>query len=195
MTTPFRLESSRLYIHRFEPTTEHADFLVKLYNTPLFIAGEGDTGINTTEKALRQIKDGFIGKAFAKNGHGPYLISLNDRTLIGSVTIMRGDYLAPDIGFALLPEYTKQGYAKEAGLRLIEYATQSKEEGGLGYPGVFVFTSNKNEKAKKLSESLGLEYRGVYPLQAFGGHPSAVYASKSMVEDLKVYGITEEKSE
>ncbi|KAK8843922.1 hypothetical protein IAR55_006714 [Kwoniella newhampshirensis] len=195
MSTTFRLESERLYIIRFEPTDAHAEFLVKLFNTPLFIAGEGDTGINTTEKALHQIRDGFIGKAFEKNGHGPYLISLHDGTLIGNVTMMRGDYTAPDVGFALLPEYTGQGYANEAALRLIEYATTSRESGGLGYAGVFGFTSNKNAKSKKAMERLGLENRGAYPLEAFGGHPSAVYVTKGMDEDLTVYGIKEGRLE
>ncbi|KAK8090885.1 Acyl-CoA N-acyltransferase [Apiospora phragmitis] len=137
---------------------------------------------------------------------------------IGILTLMRGShYTVPDCGFALLPTYAGKGYATEAGRRLVQYATDPKKpttttsttseaaaasaeydeddddvprEGqGLGLEGVFGFTSSNNADSRKVCERLGLEFRGVYPLEAFGGAPSAVFALPGMEADLSVYGI------
>ncbi|ORX34582.1 acyl-CoA N-acyltransferase [Kockovaella imperatae] len=179
---PIKLESDRLVISRFLPTEEHAEFLVKLYNTPEFIAGEGNTGIDTTEKGLKALHS--MSDRFDKYGHGVYVVSLKDTsTLVGSVSLMIGDYRAPDIGFALLTEYTKKGYATEAAKRVMQHA---KED--LGYDGVFGFASPTNEHSRKALERLGMEYRGTFSLEAFGNQDSVVYTMQGMGE-LEQYGI------
>jgi len=71
---------------------------------PLFITGRGKTGIDSPEKALNKI-NGFFAAQFDKIGHVTYLISLKNREMIGTVTLMRGDDTVPDIGFAL-SQYT-----------------------------------------------------------------------------------------
>ncbi|KAK8033348.1 GNAT family acetyltransferase [Apiospora marii] len=134
---------------------------------------------------------------------------------VGMVTLMRGaHYTVPDCGFALLPAYAGKGYATEAGRRILRYAMDPKKpttttttttseaaasavddddvprEGeGLGLKGVFGFASSENADSRKVCERIGLEFRGVYPLEAFGGHPSAVFALPGMGADLSVYGI------
>lgn len=129
---------------------------------------------------------------------------------VGIVTLMRGShYTVPDCGFALLPAYAGKGYATEAGRRIIRYAMDPKrptatsrdaaasavdddvprEGEGLGLEGVFGFTSSDNADSRKVCERIGLEFRGVYPLEGFGGHPSAVFALPGMEADLSVYGI------
>jgi GNAT superfamily N-acetyltransferase len=205
MTTPeypelsasWHLTSDRLFIRRLNDSPEHCNFIVELYNSPLFIEGEGKTGIDTPEKAHKMIGSGFVAQHFAKNGHAQYVMYLlsddpennKEAKPIGNVSLMRGHYTCPDIGFALLPDYTGKGYAKEAGQRVIDYAITSKENGGLGYSGVFGFAASKNEKSRKVCERLGLEFRGLYNLEAFGGQESAVYASQGMAASLKEYGI------
>ena len=181
----WQIETDRLIISRFQATPDHADFMVKLYNTPEFIAGEGNTGIDTSEKALKALRS--MGERFEKYGHGVYLVSLKDYTPIGSVSLMRGDYTCPDIGFALLTEYTKQGYATEAAKRIMEYARTD-----LKYDGVFGFAAPGNASSRKALERLGMEYRGTYPLEAFGSKPSVVYCMEGMGE-LQQLGIKGEK--
>ena len=188
----FHLNTTRLLIQRLLPTRQHAQFIHKLYNTPLFLAGQGKTGIDTEDKAMGMI-NGFASSTYERNGHGFYIMTLREGTMIGTVTLIRGEYRCPDVGFALLPEYTGNGYAQEAGKAMIDYATRPKSEGGLGYPGVFGLTSANNAKSMKVCESVGLEYRGVYPLQAFGAGRSAVYTLPGMSEDLEEYGIKETK--
>jgi RimJ/RimL family protein N-acetyltransferase len=104
---------------------------------------------------------------------------------------MRGDYALPDIGFALLPAYTGKGYAREAGMRVIQYATIPRAEGGLGYAGVFGFADQSNELSRKVCARLGLQFKGVYELEAFGRRKSAVYASSGV--ELRETGIKEDR--
>lgn len=184
------LSTERLLITRFDPTPENAEFLVELYNTPDFIAGEGRTGIDTAPKALAALER--MGARFDQYGHGVYLVWLihnTDRpdhkdgstadtdtlTRIGSVSLMRGDYTAPDIGFALLPAYTKRGYATEAARRIMRHAVED-----LGYDGVLGLCAAGNTSSRAALERLGMEDRGVHELKGFGA--SAVYAEKGMKE-------------
>jgi RimJ/RimL family protein N-acetyltransferase len=202
MTVPaedWHLDTDRLRISRLRPTSDHAHFVNELYNSPLFLAGQGATGIDTDEKALKMIT-GFVESLFVKQNHGIYLVSLRngpgatEETRIGTVSVMKGEaFTVPDIGFALLPQYTGKGYAQEAGRGMMAYAMQDKEMGGLGYDGVFGFTSATNAQSRKACESLGLEFRGIYPLAVFGGGKSAVYALKDMDKDLRKYGVVEER--
>jgi RimJ/RimL family protein N-acetyltransferase len=203
MTTPaaadWHLDTERLRVSRLLPTHEHAHFIVELYNSPLFLAGQGATGIDNDEKALKMIT-GFVDGFFAKQNHGIYLVSLlngdeaSEQIKVGTVSVMKGEaFTVPDIGFALLPQYTGNGYAQEAGKAMMAYAMQDKSEGGLGYEGVFGFTSATNGQSRKACESLGLEFRGIYPLAVFGGGKSAVYAMGNMDKDLRKYGVVEER--
>lgn len=86
------------------PYLGRREFPISLYNSPLFITGRGKTGIDSPEKALNKI-NGFFAAQFDKIGHVTYLISLKNREMIGTVTLMRGDDTVPDIGFAL-SQYT-----------------------------------------------------------------------------------------
>lgn len=185
----FRIETDRLYISYCLPSSPaHCAFLVELYNSPSFIAACGATGITTTEQAKSFIENRFVA-THARHGHGQYLVSLKETSKpVGIVSLMKGDspeesYSVPDVGFAMLPEVSGQGYATEAARKLLDYASEA-----LGIKEVFGFTDAKNIASRRVLEKLGLEDRGVYPLRVFDSVPSSVYASPSMV-DLKVYGI------
>lgn len=214
LSPTFHLVTPRLYISHFLAPRDCA-FIINLYNSDLFLKNSGKTGIDNQEKASKHI-EGWITSNFQKNGHGQYLISLRsaegDASLpdgeltpgqapIGMVTLMRGHYSVPDVGFALLPEHTGKGYATEAGKRMLQFATDPKGEPapasaegalpegqGLGLAGVFGFTAPANDHSKSVCLRLGLEYRGVYPLEAFGDQESVVYAMPSM-GDVRDYGI------
>ncbi|KAK0459859.1 GNAT family acetyltransferase [Desarmillaria tabescens] len=190
MTDPnFRIETDRLYISYCLPTSPtHCAFLVQLYNSPSFIATCGNTGITTTEQAKAFIEKRFVA-THARHGHGQYLVSLKETSKhVGIVSLMKGDspeqsYPVPDVGFAMLPEVSGQGYATEAARKLLDYASEV-----LGVKEVFGFTDAKNTASRRVLEKLGLEDRGVHLLRVFNFEASSVYTSPSMV-DLKAYGI------
>lgn len=189
----FRLETPRLIIsHIFADNPMHCQFIVDLYNTHLFLEGEGKTGIDTPELAQRFI-NGRIKGLFDKFGYGHYLISSKqDETKpLGTVSLTQGDsvksFPGPDIGFALLPEATGMGYATEAAVALIEYAKET-----LGVALIFGFCAPSNTKSRAALERVGMEDRGVMKLKMFGNQPTAVYALRGLKE-LSEYGVGEDQ--
>ncbi|KAK0464001.1 GNAT domain-containing protein [Desarmillaria tabescens] len=109
------------------------------------------------------------------HGHGQYLVSLKETSKhVGIVSLMKGDspeqsYPVPDVGFAMLPEVSGQGYATEAARKLLDYASEV-----LGVKEVFGFTDAKNTASRRVLEKLGLEDRGVHLLRVFNFEASSV---------------------
>jgi len=104
-----------------------------------------------------------------------YLVSLTeDGTLIGTVSLMRGKdsaLKAPDVGFAMLSEFMRKGYAVEAAKGLIEHADKE-----LGVKAVFGFSDEGNEASNGVLRKLGMRWEGVRPVQEFGGKETAVWS-------------------
>jgi RimJ/RimL family protein N-acetyltransferase len=94
-------------------------------------------------------------------------------------------YLAPDVGYAILPEENGKGYATEAAKGVLEYARKD-----LGIEDAFGFCAAEDMRSRRVLEKVGLMFRGIADLIVFGGKRSAVYALPSM-EDLTVYNLTE----
>jgi RimJ/RimL family protein N-acetyltransferase len=211
MTDPnFHIMTPRLYLSYFQPSNPaHCDFLVTLYNTPAFIASSGGKPTSiTTRSAAEERLSGRFREEHARNGYGTYLISLrpastwekpedettpfpdrlSDCKHIGTVSLMRGvppnAYSAPDLGFAVLPEEMRKGYAREASEGLLAWV--EKERGVRDVLGLF---DPSNEGSKGVFRSLGFEDRGVHVLRVFGGVRGAVWVREGMNGDLSVYGI------
>ena len=212
MTDPnFFIESERLYIRYFQPEDDsHCDFLVKRYNTPEFIASIGGSPTSiTTRDAARALLAGRFRDEHARNGYGTYLILLKpeqsenegiyeslpfqDRAgssiPVGTVSLMRGTYTAPDLGFAVLPEYCRRGIATEASQALLAYAEREK-----GVSDVLGLFDPINIPSRGVFRRLGFEDRGKRVLEAFGGVTGAVYTLPEMSEDLSVYGLPTEEA-
>jgi RimJ/RimL family protein N-acetyltransferase len=96
-------------------------------------------------------------------------------------------YLAPDIGYTILPEESGKGYATEAAKGLLEYAS-----GELDIHGAFGFCAATDMRSRRVLEKIGMDYRGVAALSVFGGKESAVYTLPGMEKDLAVYNLTEQ---
>ena len=188
----FTIPTPRLQISPFNPNNPaHCAFLVQLWNTDGFISSCGKTGITTPEKAHSFLK-GRVSEHYAYHGYGTFLVSRQTEDgvkPIGTVSLTRGippgpHYLAPDIGFAMLPEECRKGYATEAAKALLEYAGKN-----LGVEAVFGFCSPANRWSRGALENIGMEFRGVKPLKVFGGEDSAVYVLPGMSDDLSVYNL------
>lgn len=192
----FSIPSERLHISYFLPdSAEHCAFLVKLWNTDEFIETSGRTGIDTPEKASNFLRN-RVHADYARNSYGIFLVSLkphehaalSESTPIGTVSLMKGEppnsYLAPDIGYAILPEETGKGYATEAATALLEYARKE-----LGIDAVFGFCARDDRHSARVLEKIGFEFRGEKKLRVFGGKESAVYVLPGMGQDLTVYNL------
>lgn len=195
----FAIATPRLHVLPFDPDNlSHCEFLVKLWNTDDFINSCGPTGIDTAEKAAAFIRRRVL-EGYARNRHGQFLVSLVEANknpkLIGCVSPMKGappgpHYLAPDIGYTIIPDESGKGFATEASKGLLEYARVA-----LGIHAAFGFCAATDMRSRRVLENIGMEYQGVAALSVFCGKESAVHTLPGMDKDLAVYNLTERFNE
>ncbi|MEQ8415767.1 MAG: GNAT family N-acetyltransferase [Imperialibacter sp.] len=91
--------------------TTHAPFIFELVNSPGWLEFIGERNVKSREDA-----DAYIRKIESNPTVDYWIIKLvTSGEPVGIVTLIQRDYLqSPDIGFALLPAFEKQGYAFEA---------------------------------------------------------------------------------
>ena len=125
-----------------------------LLNTPGWLKYIGDKNVRTIEDAVNYLENGPI-KSYKENGFGLWLTSLkNNGTRIGMCGLVNRESLKDiDIGFALLPEYSKLGYGYE-----IAYATINYLSHVLRIEKVVAITDSNNIPSIKLLNKLGLQF-------------------------------------
>ena len=118
------LETDRLILREF--TTDDAPFILKLLNSQGWLEFIGDRGIKNTDDAKNYIETRLIN-GYTTNGFGLYLIELKkDKASIGMCGLLKRDGLDDiDIGFALSPEFSGNGYAFEAAAGTLIFAKNS----------------------------------------------------------------------
>ena len=146
------LETERLCLRELD--LNDAEFIIKLLNTPNWLAYIGDKNVRTTEEAKRYLKDGPL-KSYKKNGYGLWMVLLKDSEIpIGMCGLVNRETLEDiDIGFAFLPEYTQMGYGFEIADATMKYAKHS-----LKLNIIVGITNAKNIASIKLLEKIGLRF-------------------------------------
>lgn len=147
-----RLSTPRLNL-RFYNISD-ADFILRLLNEPSFLRYIGDRKVRTTSDATEYIQTRLLD-SYAKNGYGLYMVETKqDAIPVGMCGLVkRKADEDPDIGFAFLPEYWKQGYALEAARAVLDYARNS-----LQLKRLLGITIPDNESSVRTLEKLGLRY-------------------------------------
>ena len=146
------LTTSRLRLRELE--LHDAPFILTQLNEPSFINNIGDRGVRSLQDAENYLANGPI-KSYSENGHGLNLVELLDEgTPIGLCGLLKREELeAPDIGFALLPAYWKNGYALEAADAIIKYSRNR-----LQVNRILAITSMNNTDSINLLDKLGLHF-------------------------------------
>jgi len=164
------LETERLLLRRL--TLDDAPFIIELLNDPSFIRFIGDKGVRTIEEAQNYILNGPVA-SYQQFGYGLYATELREsRVPIGICGILKRETLPhPDIGFAFLPAYRKQGYAFEAAAAVIEHARLV-----LGLDRVLAITTPDNEVSGRLLEKIGLRFERLMTL-AEGTTPVKLFST------------------
>jgi len=146
------LGTERLVLREF--SIDDAEFILTLLNTPAWLEYIGDKNVRTLEDAVNYLENGPI-KSYKENGFGLWLTSLkNNSTPIGMCGLVNRDSLKDiDIGFALLPEYSKLGYGYEIANATINYATHI-----LQINKVVAITDSNNIPSIKLLNKIGLQF-------------------------------------
>jgi len=131
-----------------------AAFMLDLLNDPSFIANIGDRGVRTVADATRFIQDRMI-PSYARYGYGLYLVELRATgAAMGICGLVRRDYLDdPDIGFAFLPQFRGEGYARESATAVSVHAFEA-----LRLPRLLAITSLHNTRSMHLLEKIGLRF-------------------------------------
>ena len=154
-------ETERLVLRRL--TAADAGFILELLNDPDFIRYIGDKGARTLDDARRYIEAGPAA-SYARNGFGLYCVTLKqDGTPIGICGLVKRDGLDDvDVGFAFLPQYRAQGYARESAQAALRHGYEE-----LGLPRIVAITSPDNRDSMKLLRRLGLRLERMIPLPGY----------------------------
>jgi RimJ/RimL family protein N-acetyltransferase len=132
-----------------EPLTLNDNsFILELVNSEGWLKYIGDRNINSPEDA-----SDYIQKVNSNPNITYWVVKLKDKAIsIGIITFIKRDYLEHcDIGFALLPKFTNNGYAFEATKEVLTNIIHNSE-----YTHVLATTIPENKDSIKLLERLGL---------------------------------------
>jgi len=136
--------------------------MLALLNEPSFIRNIGDRGVRTIEAARDYIQAGPMA-SYTRFGFGLYIVELGAAsTAIGICGILKRDELPePDLGFAFLPAYWSQGYAREAAAAVRDYARDV-----LALPRLLAIANPANAGSIRLLEHLGFAFTSLTKLRA-----------------------------
>jgi [ribosomal protein S5]-alanine N-acetyltransferase len=146
------IETERLIIRPIN--LSDSKFIIELVNSEGWLKFIGNRNISTlddAEKYIQKILD-------SPNFHYSVFELKATKKPIGIVTFLnRVEQKFPDIGFAMLPEYEKNGYSLEASRKYLDEVIQSNR-----YENIIAITIPDNQKSIKLLTKLGLEYESDY---------------------------------
>ena len=157
--------TNRLTLRRF--LVSDAPFILRLLNEPSYHSNIGDRGIRTLEQAEDYCVT-VLQRSYLENQFGLYLVEMsqnqnadpNSAQPIGFCGLVNRDGLdGVDLGYALLPRYWGQGYAKEACLAVMSHARDA-----IGLDEVLAIVSQRNEASSRLLLRLGFVADGVFVL-------------------------------
>jgi ribosomal-protein-alanine N-acetyltransferase len=138
-----------------ELTGDDAPFLLQLLNDPTFLRYIGDRGVRDLAEAQCYIAKGMV-QSYERHGFGLWLVELCavDHRPIGLCGLVSREGLpAPDLGFALLPQWWSQGFALEAATAVMAHAGRV-----VGLPRVLAIASLRNESSVRLLRRLGFRF-------------------------------------
>ena len=166
-------ETERLLLRLL--STDDAAFILRLVNEPSFLQNIGDKSVRNLEDAAQYILQ-WPMKSYEQNGFGLWLVALKDTlTPIGICGLIKREGLDdPDVGYAFLPEFWKQGYAIEAASATMLY---SKEM--LGINRIVAITAPDNLASIRVLNKLGLTFEKMVKL------PGATKESRLFTPEVK----------
>jgi RimJ/RimL family protein N-acetyltransferase len=168
------LETPRLTLR--EAALSDSSFVRALLNDPSWLENIGDRGIRSDADAENYIRKN-IWLLHQTNGYGMYVVQLKSPAVpIGMCGLVKRDFLsAPDLGFALLPDYVGQGYASEAARAVVLHAKQK-----LGIVRLYAIVKRDNRRSVRLLGRLGFHPQG--PFVTPQGEEIDLYATAEAFE-------------
>ena len=158
MTTNKVFETERLIL---KPTSEaDAEFILELMNSPKWIEYIGDRNVKTIIGAKTYIVNKMISQLL-RLGYSNYtIVRKSDNVKIGTCGLYDREGLEGiDIGYALLPEFEKMGYAFEATKTIKDMAFNA-----FGILELSAITAKSNNPSQTLLGKLGFNLFGTTKL-------------------------------
>jgi [ribosomal protein S5]-alanine N-acetyltransferase len=148
------LETPRLRLRK--AALADGSFFLRLLNEPSWLQNIGDRGVRSIEDAERYIRNN-VWTPYQAHGFGMYTVELKSTCVpIGICGLVKRQFLAaPDLGFALLPDYVGCGYAVEAAGGVVLHARNE-----LGITRLYAIAKRGNDRSLRLLGRLGFRYEG-----------------------------------
>jgi ribosomal-protein-alanine N-acetyltransferase len=156
------LETERLSLRKL--TVDDAGFILALLNDPAFLRYIGDKKVRNLDDARQYILNGPVA-SYERHGFGLNCVELREsHTPIGMCGLLKREELPdPDIGFALLPDFCKKGFAFEAAEAVLRDARERLE-----IQRILAITSLDNEASINLLKRLGFSFEKIVQLSKEG---------------------------
>jgi RimJ/RimL family protein N-acetyltransferase len=140
-----------------------APFVLAQVNDPGFIENIGDRGIRSEADAAEYIAERYTSH-YTAHGYGIYLVEAGG-VPIGTCGFVRREGLpAPDLGYAYLAAYARQGYGREAGEAMLRYGRET-----LGLGEIVAFIRPGNIASASLLRNLGFVDEGEIVVPGYPG--------------------------
>jgi RimJ/RimL family protein N-acetyltransferase len=149
------IETDRLTLRRF--VVDDAPFALTLVNDPFFKQFIGDKGVRTEDDARAYLQSGPLA-SYAQFGFGLFLVARKaDGAEIGMCGLLKRPTLEDvDLGYAFLPTFWHQGYAREAAAATLTYGTRV-----FGLTRVVAITTPENAASIRVLLDLGFVLQGL----------------------------------
>ena len=149
MTAPSSSPDQGFYFREIGPLD--AAFIQKLTNTPGWQKHIGDRGTRTIEGSLAYIERAYT-EPYARVGFGLWaVVNRSSQQPMGVCGLVsRPDAPAPDLGFALLPEFEGRGWIRAASRIVLRHANVH-----LHLTVVDAYANEDNARSRKTLEALG----------------------------------------
>lgn len=146
------LRTARLTLRPF--VLDDAPFVVELLNDPGWLRFIGDRKVRTDDDAREYLRNGAIAHA-AQHGFALGAVQRSsDAVPIGMCGLIRREGLDDvDLGYAFLPAYRGQGYAREAAAAWLACGLQR-----FNLRRIVAITSVDNVASGKVLEAIGMRF-------------------------------------
>lgn len=145
--------TARLRLRRF--TVDDMTFVLQLFTDADVIRYIGDRGVHNLADARRYVELRLLS-AYRRYGFGLYAVTRRaDDALMGMCGLVQRKGLDDvDLGFAFLPLYRGQGYAREAATAVLAYA-----QNVLKLPRLAAITDPENGRSIHLLQILDFQFQ------------------------------------
>ena len=152
MTAPPSSSDYGFYFREIGPLD--ASFIQKLTNTSGWLQHIGDRGTKTLIGCLEYIARAYT-EPYEQKGFGLWAVvnRSTQQTMGVCGLVSRLDAPAPDLGFALLPEFEGQGWIRASSHIVLQHAQEI-----LRLPMVDAYANEDNARSRKTLEALGFQH-------------------------------------